>query len=128
MTSIIIRRSGQVLAVGALLIGVAFSANPIASATFDRDAVYKCWDTIPVDDPDWTFKHHKCCQDNGGVPSEDAGLVWCKAPTVEGSGASNAPKPEPVVTRVPDVGASLPPSPTKTVPSVPGPVRPGSMG
>jgi hypothetical protein len=130
LTSIIIR-GGQVLATGALVVGIACGLQPtaVAAPSSTETAFLDCIDAIPAGDTDRPYKFWKCCQDNGGTPGGGNDRPSCalSAPPASnpGNGAPSS-KPVPPIQRAPDVGASPPATPTTFV--MPPPARPGSVG
>jgi hypothetical protein len=105
----LISRSAQALALGALLTVIAFAAQPIAAAALDSAAYDKCRNDVnfgiatgTIRQTDSTYSLHKCCQDAGGVPTENGNLITCAAPPATEEG-NVTPPTEPRVTlpRVP---------------------------
>jgi hypothetical protein len=108
MTSMIIARSGQCLAAGALFVGFAFGASATAGAEvpFDYDGLNKCVTAIPVGDKDSLYKFHQCCQDNGGVPTQNGDISTCAPPAVLSNPTGKTPPPKPPVTMRPAPGST----------------------
>jgi hypothetical protein len=107
MTSTIIARSGHCLAAGTLLIGFAFGASTTAGAApFNQDEVIKCVGALPISDKDYTYKFHQCCQDNGGVPTQNGDTLSCAAPAVLSNPTGKTPPPKPPVVMRPAPGST----------------------
>ena len=102
----LITRSTQCLAACALLVGIAFGAHPIAGAeppAFDQAGYDKCIEAVPVADRDWVYKHHACCQEAGGTPTQDGDFISCVHPAATDEGNVTPPKkPGVIVPRVPN--------------------------
>jgi hypothetical protein len=105
MTSITFTRPGLRFAVAALVTSIAVAAQPMASADpvkYDPNAFTTCADQVVKDTAngtkpknDYTFLILKCCQDNGGVPTQNGNTSNCQAPAQMSDPGTSGPPTKP---------------------------------
>lgn len=123
----ILARTGQRLAVAALMTGLAFGAAPIANAKWDQAAYDRCLSrmTDRAKHFDWDIYLDACCAEGGGkvISDKDGYSVGCnRNPPAQGPGAP--PTGKPGDTSLPQQGGEQGPgAPITPVPAGPAPAQ-----